>query len=252
MLDRISVDGRGVATLSLKTKHPLNIFSSNEARAAAEAIRSLYDREEIVALVITGAAERTFIGGADIKEMSALDPASGRKFIRSLYELCEAIRDFPAPTIARIHSWCLGVGVEFVAACDIRIASEDARFAMPEVRIGIPSVIQATLLTRLIGEGRSRWLLLTGGTIDAAQAERWGLVTDVADPTALDGAVDRVLHDLLESDPAALRSQKHLLRVWEDPHLDHSMLHSIDVFGCSFETDAPRARMQAFLNKSKK
>src|SRR6266853_1899391 len=120
------------------------------------------------------------IGGADIKEMAKHDQASAEKFITGLRDLCEAARAFPAPVIARMPGWCLGGGLEFAAACDFRIAAHDARFGMPEVRVGIPSVIHAALLPRLIGWGRARWLVMTAENIDAPTALAWGLVDAVA------------------------------------------------------------------------
>ncbi len=119
---------------------------------------------------------KSMIGGADIKEMARLDQKSAEKFITGLRDLCEAVRVFPAPVIARMPGWCLGGGLEVAAACDFRIAGYDAKFGMPEVRVGIPSVIHAALLPRLIGWGRARWLIMTAETIDAATALAWGLV----------------------------------------------------------------------------
>jgi enoyl-CoA hydratase/carnithine racemase len=111
------------------------------------------------------------IGGADIKEMARLDQASAEKFITGLRDLCEAARAFPAPVIARMPGWCLGGGLEFATACDFRIAAHDAKFGMPEVKVGIPSVIHAALLPRLIGWGRARWLVMTAENIDPSRMQ---------------------------------------------------------------------------------
>src|SRR5438046_7155429 len=115
------------------------------------------------------------IGGADIKEMAKLDQASADAFITRLRDLCEAVRQFPAPVIARLPGWCLGGGLEVAAACDFRIAAHDAMFGMPEVKVGIPSVIHAALLPRLIGWGRARWLVMTAENIDAPTALAGGV-----------------------------------------------------------------------------
>ena len=156
------------------------------------------------------------IGGADIKEMATLDQPSAEAFITRLRDLCEAVRAFPAPVIARMPGWCLGGGLEVAAACDIRIAAHDARFGMPEVRVGIPSVIHAALLPRLIGWGRARWLVMTAETVDAPTALAWGLVDVVAPDGGLDAAIDRTVKSLLDCGPEALRAQKALLRQWEE------------------------------------
>src|SRR5256714_9719547 len=154
------------------------------------------------------------IGGADIKEMAGLDQASAEKFITGLRDLCEAVRTFPGPVIARMPGWCLGGGLEFAAACDFRIAAHDAKFAMPEVRVGIPSVIHAALLPRLIGWGRARWLVMTAENIDAATALAWGLITVVAPQGGLDEAVEGTPKALPECAPEAFGAQKALLRQW--------------------------------------
>src|SRR6202007_2605805 len=120
---------------------------------------------EIRVLVLKGGSDKSLIGGADIKEVGTLDQGFREAFIPGFRDLCEAIRAFPAPVIARMPGWCLGGGLEVAAACDFRGASHDARFGMPEVRVGIPSVIHAALLPRLIGWGRARWLVMTAENI---------------------------------------------------------------------------------------
>ena len=163
---------------------------------------------DIRVLVLAGQSEKSMIGGADIKEMAKLDQKSAEKFITGLRDLCEAVRAFPGPVIARMPGWCLGGGLEVAAACDFRIAAHDAKFGMPEVRVGIPSVIHAALLPRLIGWGRARWLVMTAENIDAPTALAWGLVDVVAPPGGLDAAVEQTVAMLLECSPEALARAK--------------------------------------------
>ena len=191
------------------------------------------------------------IGGADIKEMARLDQKSAEKFITGLRDLCEAVQIFPAPVIARMPGWCLGGGLEVAAACDFRVAGYDAKFGMPEVRVGIPSVIHAALLPRLIGWGRARWLIMTAETIDAAMALAWGLVDVVAPEGGLDAAVEKLIEALLKCGPEALRAQKALLRQWEELPLTDSINLSVGVFGRSFLTDEPTRLMQAFIDRKR-
>src|SRR6195952_3665464 len=176
----IERDPRGVVRLTICNAGPLNILGSAAIRGVREGLEALTTERSIRALILAGQSEKSMIGGADIREMVGLDQASAEKFITVLRDLCEAVRAFPAPVIARIPGWCLGGGLEVAAACDFRIAAHDARFAMPEVRVGIPSVIHAALLPRLIGWGRARWLLMTAATIDAPTALAWGLIDVVA------------------------------------------------------------------------
>src|SRR5207245_6801594 len=128
------------------------------------------------------------------------------KFITGLRDLCEAVRAFPAPVIARMPGWCLGGGLEVAAACDFRVAAHDAKFGMPEVKVGIPSVIHAALLPRLIGWGRARWLVMTAENIDAPTALAWGLIDVVAPDGGLDAAVERQVQGLQECIPDDVRT----------------------------------------------
>jgi enoyl-CoA hydratase len=244
-------DQRGVVRLTIRNAGSLNILGSAVINGVREGLEALARDNEIRVLVLAGESDKSMIGGADIKEMAKLDQASAEAFITRLRDLCEAVRAFPAPVIARMPGWCLGGGLEVAAACDIRIAAHDAKFGMPEVRVGIPSVIHAALLPRLIGWGRTRWLLMTAEHIDAPTALAWGLVDAVAPRGGLDAAVEHTIKALLECGPEALRAQKALLRQWEELPLKESVNLSIGVFGKSFLTDEPKRLMQGFIDRKR-
>jgi enoyl-CoA hydratase/carnithine racemase len=244
-------DPRGVAYLTICNAGPLNILGSAAISGVREGLELLAEETQIRALVIAGQSEKSMIGGADIKEMAKLDQASAEKFITGLRDLCEAVRAFPAPTIARLPGWCLGGGLEFAAACDFRIAAHDAKFGMPEVKVGIPSVIHAALLPRLIGWGRARWLIMTAENIDAPTALAWGLVDVVAPEGGLDDAIEHTIAALLSCGPEALRAQKTLLRQWEELPLKESLDLSIGVFGRAFLTGEPQRLMGDFVNRKR-
>ncbi|MBV9562879.1 MAG: enoyl-CoA hydratase/isomerase family protein [Bradyrhizobium sp.] len=247
----IDRDPRGVVRLTICNAGSLNILGSTVIDAVREGAERLATEREIRVLILAGESEKSLIGGADIKEMATLDQRSAEAFITRLRDLCEAVRAFPAPVIARMPGWCLGGGLEVAACCDFRIAAHDARFGMPEVRVGIPSVIHAALLPRLIGWGRARWLVMTAETIDAPTALGWGLVDAVAEEDGLDRAVEHVVEALLACGPEALRAQKALLRQWEELPLKESVDLSIRAFGQSFLTDEPTRLMQGFVNRKR-
>ena len=244
-------DARGLLRLTICNAGPLNILGSGVIRSVCEGLEKLAADPQIRVLVLSGQSPKSMIGGADIKEMAGLDQSSAEKFITGLRDLCEAVRNFPAPVIARMPGWCLGGGLEVAVACDFRVAAPDAKFGMPEVRVGIPSVIHAALLPRLIGWGRARWLLMTAENIDAATALAWGLIDVMADQGGLDAAVDKVVEALLKCGPQALRAQKDLLRQWEELPLTESVDLSIGVFGRSFMTEEPKRLMQEFINRKR-
>ncbi|MGJ5093102.1 enoyl-CoA hydratase [Bradyrhizobium oligotrophicum] len=247
----VSRDGPGVVRLTICNAGPLNILGSAAILDVEAGLQSLASDAGIRVLVLAGESGKSMIGGADIKEMATLDQASAETFISRLAGLCEAVRHFPVPVIARMPGWCLGGGLEVAAACDIRVAGHDAKFGMPEVRVGIPSVIHAALLPRLIGWGRTRWLLMTAETIDAPTALAWGLVDAVAAEGELDIAVEKAVASLLACGPEALRTQKALLRQWEELPLKESVEISIGAFGRSFLTDEPKRLMQHFIDRKR-
>jgi enoyl-CoA hydratase len=244
-------DPRGVVRLTICNAGSLNILGTTVTNGVREGLQTLAADGQIRVLVLAGQSEKSMIGGADIKEMAGLDQASAEKFITALRDLCEAVRAFPAPVIARMPGWCLGGGLEVAAACDFRIAAHDAKFGMPEVKVGIPSVIHAALLPRLIGWGRARWLLMTAENIDAPTALAWGLVDVVAPQGGLDAAVEHTIAALLACAPDALRAQKALLRQWEELPLKESVDLSIGVFGQSYLSGEPQRLMRSFIDRKR-
>lgn len=226
-----------------------NIFTTPVMDALIERLRELGEDESIRAVVVSGAGDKAFVGGADIHEMVALEPESARDFITKVHSTCDAVRNLPVPAIARIDGYCLGAGLEFAASCDIRVASDRASFGMPEVRVGLPSVIEAALLPRLMGRGRAAEMLFTGETIGAYDALSAGLVERVAPHDKLDATVDEILNSILLSGPKAIRLQKELLRQWDELPLCESIRRSIDVFGSAYETGEPKECMERFLRR---
>jgi enoyl-CoA hydratase/carnithine racemase len=251
VLAESAVDERGIATVTIRGTHSVNIIGAAAIADATVAVAALRDREQVRVLVLRG-PDDSFVGGADIDEMARLDADSAVPFIEALASLCEGLRRFPRPVIARLAGWCLGGGLEIAMACDLRIASREAHFGMPEVLVGIPSVIHAALMPRLIGQSRAAWLLLTGESIDAAVAERWGLVNEVVDAAGLDAAVAHRAGRLAGLGPQVSARQKQLLRSWEDQPLDASIGHSVAAFSAAFRTGEPQHFMGEFLARRRR
>ncbi len=153
------IDTHGVATLTIRGDKSLNIIGIAAMDAATAALAQLATDPSLRVLIVRGPLASNFVGGANIHEMSALTPELAPAFIRRLKDLCEGLRSCPVPVLARLSGWCLGAGLEMAMACDIRLRDSTARFGMPEVKVGIPSVIHAALMPRLIGQSRAAWLL---------------------------------------------------------------------------------------------
>jgi enoyl-CoA hydratase/carnithine racemase len=244
----VSHDSRGVACVTIANGAKLNTLNRAVMMALIAAVEALMDVSDLRAVVLRGAGTQAFIGGADITEMAALNAGSARDFITLVHRSCDVFRRLPVPVIARVQGYVLGAGLEVAASCDMRVAATDAVFGMPEVRIGIPSVVEAALLPQLIGWGRTRALLLTGDTIDAATAERWGLVEEVVAPESLDLAVERRIVSILACGPQAVAAQKALIQAWEDLPMQAAIERGIDSFTRSWDSDEPARMMADFLD----
>ncbi len=240
------LEGGRLARLTIDNASKLNSLNRMLMAEIIEAANALAADPQLRLVVLTGAGDHAFIGGADIGEIAALDRESAREFITLVHRCCDAFRRLPVPVIARIDGYALGAGLELAGACDLRVASTRALFGMPEVRIGIPSVVEAALLPKLVGHGRARRLLLTGETIGAAEALAWGLVDVVAPHETLDKAVEALARPILSAGPNAVRLQKSLILDWEELPTAAAVQRGIDCFVGAYDTDEP-ARMAGAL-----
>ena len=245
-------DAGHVAYVTINNPGKRNTLGMAGKRAIAAAFATLARDKALRAVVITGAGDRSFIAGADIAEMKDLDTEQAEVEHTLTHVACEAIRSCPVPVIARINGYCLGFGMELAAACDMRVGADQARFGMPEVRVGIPSGMEAVLLPRLIGWGKTCELVYTGDIIDARDAWQCGFLEKVVPAAQLDAAVERWLAAILAGGPRALRLQKALVRDWEHLPLDDAIQQGIRACVEARRTDEPRRMMAAFLERKRK
>jgi len=242
-----------VARVTLDNPKKLNIFTREAMAALVRTMREAELKDGLRAVVLTGAGDRAFVGGADLDALGSLDPATAREFIGQVHEACAAMRQCPVPVVARINGYCIGAGLELAAACDLRIAVDSAVFSMPEVRLGIPSVVEAALLPRLVGAGRARWLVMTGEAIHAPEALAWGLVEKmVENHQKLDESVNAVLDAILAGSDESIRAQKRLCKMWEEAPLEASIRASVDEFARAYESPEPGKRIAAFRRARRK
>lgn len=240
-----------IAWVTIHNESRRNAITRALMNELTEIFRKLATKETLRAVVLTGAGEKAFSCGVDIEEMAGLMPAQAKAFITRLHSVCQAIRDLPVPVIARIQGYALGGAMEMAASCDLRIAGESARFGMPEVRLGIPSVIEAALLPHLAGWGWTRRLLLLGEVISVQEALGCGFVERVVEDSRLDQAVEEWLAMLLSAGPNAIREQKALIRKWEDASISQAIAQGIESFHAAYESGEPQRMMRAFLDARK-
>jgi enoyl-CoA hydratase len=244
----IRVERRGGIVRCTLDRPPLNLFEPGLIAALRTTFDSLAADPTVRLAVLTGSG-RAFTAGMNVHVLRDLDAANATALITSLHDAIEAVHRAPFPVIAAVNGHALGAGFELAIACDLRIAAREATFGLPEVRVGVPSVIQAALLPPLIGPGRAAELLLTGKTIGADQALAWGLVNEVVERAQLDAAVAAVVDTIAACAPGAVRLQKQLIVRWRESDLPSAIRAGIAAFAASYATGEPREGTTAFLEK---
>lgn len=237
-----------VATVAIRNSGPLNILSSAVMEDMRRAITHVSADPRLRVLILRGEGEVAFVAGADVHEMVDLDGPGATAFITGLYDLCESVRDCPVPVIARLCGYCLGGGLQLAASCDIRLAAEGTKFGMPEVRVGMASIIHAALLPRLAGWAEAKWLLLTGEQIGTEEALRCGLATRVVAKEQLDRTIDAAVAAILACGPNSIREQKWLLRRWEGEDIAEKISGTIPLFAEAYASGEPQRYLRAFID----
>ena len=238
-----------IATLTIDNPRRANVLTRLTMEEIARAIDEIAADDAIRAAIITGAGDRVFVGGADIRELKELTAVTARAFIRTLHSAIEKIRRLEKPVVAAVNGACLGAGLELAIGCDAVIAAETATFGMPEIEVGIPSVIEAALLVGLIGPLRTKEFLLTGDRWDAATAERYGMINYVVPPGDLLPRARALCQRIAEHSPTAVALQKDLVNRWMTTDLDTAIEYGVNALGIAFTTGDPQEAMQAFQEK---
>jgi enoyl-CoA hydratase/carnithine racemase len=239
----------GVATLSIEGRTYLNLLGPGVFEGLRQRVQECGEDEGLRAIVLRGAGDRAFSAGVDLHEMKDLDPLRAEEFIRTLHGAARSLLNAALPVVVAIRGPCLGGALELTLAGDIRVAAEDAIFGLPEVRVGLPSVIEASLLPRTVGLGRARKLLLTGETIDAAEALRLGLVDQVVAGCALEQTALKLARQFNGMSRYVLTTQKQIISGWLEMDEEAAAEYSIKAFALCFATGHPREAMNAFLEK---
>jgi enoyl-CoA hydratase len=244
----LSIQRAGDTVWCTLDRPPLNLFEPTLIHAVRESFDALAaDRSTRVAILV--GSGRAFTAGMDVRVLRDLDVGRARTLISELHDAIAAVHRAPFPVIAAVNGACLGAGFELALACDLRVAAAGAVFGLPEVRVGVPSVIQAALLPPMIGPGRAAEMLLTGAPITAATALEWGLVNRVVPDDRVRAAADELATTILQSGPDAIRLQKELIVRWRESDLASAVRYGINAFATAYATGEPREGMTAYLEK---
>ena len=250
--ETISVERKGsVAILTITRPDKLNALNKQVHAEAIGALDELKTDETVRVVIITGSGEKSFVAGADIREFQNQTPLTQRDTFHER-TLFNSVDTFPKPIIAMINGFCLGGGNELALACDIRICSENAKFSQPEINLGlIPGGGGTQRLTRLIGEGRSMEIMLSGDMIDAQTAYNFGLVNHVYPAAELESKTMELANKIAEKAPIALQLAKEAVKFASRSNLDEGLRREVDLFALCFSTEDKQEGVSAFLEKRK-
>ncbi|CAA9547457.1 MAG: 3-hydroxybutyryl-CoA dehydratase [uncultured Thermomicrobiales bacterium] len=239
-----------VATVTLNRPEALNAFDQAALSDLLRSVRKLGADQTVRAIILTGAGDRAFAAGADIKAMAKFNPQAARAFGALGQAVTRAIETVPQPVIAAVNGYAFGGGCEIALACDLRLAADTAVFAQPEVSLGIPPGWGATQrLPRLVGGGVAAELILTGRRVDATEALRIGLVNAVHRPDALLPAAGELAAQIAGNSRSAVAAAKQAMAVAFGVDVPGGLLTELDAFASAFGTEDQREGMAAFLEK---
>src|SRR5262245_2171176 len=240
-----------ISTLTINRPDKRNALNQATRDEIVHALSVLEESPDSRVLVITGSGDKAFIAGADISEFEGRTAITQREAMKGL-RIFSVIEEFPKPVIAMINGFCLGGGLELALACDIRIASDNAKLGQPEINLGIiPGGGGTQRLTRLVGEGKSMELILTGDFIDAAEAKAIGLVNDVVSAAELPSRVRALASRIAERSPIAPRMAKEAVKTAARMNLREGLDRETDLFSLTFGSEDKAEGVRAFLEKRK-
>ncbi|HXY74054.1 MAG TPA: enoyl-CoA hydratase-related protein [Dehalococcoidales bacterium] len=243
----------GIARLTINRPEVRNALDLETRREIKAVIEDVKQDKSIRVMIITGAGDKAFISGADITMWKGASPFFIEEFASTLGQgLYLEIENLPIPVIAQINGFCLGGGCELAMSCDIRIASDNAKFGNPEINLGfIPGSGGTQRLPRLIGIGRAKELVYTGKIIDAAEAEKFGLVDRVVPQAALAETVDKIAADIISKSPIAVRIAKQVMNKSQYTDLASGLAYEKEMLALCFASKDTQEGVAAFLEKRK-
>jgi enoyl-CoA hydratase len=248
---RFERDG-SVAVVTIERPKALNALNHEAITELHDCFDGIAKDDSVRCVIITGGGEKAFVAGADIGEMAGLDETGGRKLSERGQALFFKIERLAQPVIAAVNGFALGGGCELAMACDIRLASENAKLGQPEVNLGIiPGYGGTQRLPRLVGPGMAMRLTLTGDIVNAAEAFRIGLVDEIYPAAELITKARELAQKVVSKGPLAIRAAKQAINAALDLDIDTGARREAELFGALFTSEDQKEGMKAFLEKRK-
>jgi len=243
---------KGTLYIRINRPEALNALNKQVMREIKDVLQQNIENFDVSGVVITGVGDKSFVAGADIKELATKNAVSAKEFSVATLATLNYIEQYPKPVIAAINGYCLGGGCELAMACHIRLASDKARFGQPEVSLGIiPGNGGTQRLPRLVGKGVAMELVLTGNMIDAAEAFRIGLVNKVTEAEKLIEACDAMLAAIYSKGPVAVKLAIEAINHGMETTLNEGLQLEANLFGMCFSTEDKTEGINAFIEKRK-
>lgn len=227
----------GACWITISREHKANALLPDDCVAIGRSVEDAIARPETKAIVFTGAGDRAFCAGMDVGAFLALDASTARVFIESLKDMLNTVRLAGVPTIAGINGGCIGAGLELAAACDIRIAVRTAMFGLPEIKVGIPSALDAALLQQYVGLSKAKEMMILGNLYSAEEMEKHGLLNQLVEPGALQAALRAIVDQVQPFTRTVSRAQKRMFEVWQNFGIKDANEISVDVWAAVFTED---------------
>lgn len=239
-----------IGILTVNRPKVLNALSWQTLRELRTFLENILPKENLRALIVTGAGDKAFVAGADITEMFNMKGIEFQEYVELAHNVYELIESDPSPCIAAINGYALGGGCALALACDIRIASEKAKLGFPEVKLGIfPGFGGTQRVTRILGLGRTKELVFTGEMIDAKEAERIGLVEKVVPHDKVMEEAKQLAHTIAKRGPIAIRLAKTAINSGSEMDLKKALLLEKTLVSLCFNSEDRIEGMKAFLEK---
>lgn len=242
----------GIGWLTVNRPDSLNALTSAVVAALESALRDLEQDRAVKVVVVTGAGEKAFVAGGDIKEMADMDPLAAKEYARRGQQVVAFIGKMRKPVIAAVNGYALGGGLELALACDFIYASEKARLGLPEVTLGvIPGFGGTQNLPRLIGPNRAKELIFSGKALTAQQAKEWGIVNEIFPPEELRAKVTEIAQAIARNGMLAVGNAKDAVVNGLNMGREDGLRYESALFASLFATEDQKEGMSAFVAKRK-
>jgi len=239
-----------IGILTINRPNVLNALNWDTLGELREFLEDVMPKEELKALIITGAGDKAFVAGADIAQMNEMTERDFQDYVDYAHRVYELIENDPCPSIAAINGYALGGGCELALACDIRIASEKARLGFPEVKLGIfPGWGGTQRVTRVLGLGKTKELVFTGDMVNAEEALRIGLVERVVPHAEIMNEAKKLAGEIAKRGPIAVRLSKTAINAGSEMDLQKALLLEKTLVSLCFDSQDRIEGMKAFLEK---